>query len=445
MPEINPAVTGPAASRRCAHFDGQSLLWISMALTGPSGSSGSLRYEGFRHFTVESWVYPQPTGQGPATLFTFTGSNGVGLSIGIENNRLTFIGTLQATTNYPVLTTYSEEAWYIPNDQWTHVAVAVSLRSAPQVSLYLNGALVGQITTPSELLFLVESVTIGAEANGSNAQDVTRMRSFFRGCLSDFRVWSSTRTAEQIAASFATGNSSTGPAPGQQDSLWAYWPMSSVSGQQMADLSGNGNNAQIIGSIMTDSPQQPRPSAPPQPAAPMPPSGGATGPAGATLPSTLSDIARGMQHVVNATQEVLEQHYVRMIDRFLNPDGSARIMPIQLNESFRLDVPLIALLNPPSLALDEMQVQMSVRVDDEFTKTFPPLPGTTGEMSRSCFTVTMAPPSGGVGPSGGRASNVIDITMKFKAGDRPEGVTRIIHELTARMLPVAVNDTVSKP
>lgn len=148
-----------------------------------------------------------------------------------------------------------------------------------------------------------------------------------------------------------------------------------------------------------------------------------------------------MQHVVNTTQEVLEQHYVRMIDRFLNPDGSARSMPIQLDRDYRLDVPLIALLNPPSLALDEMQVQMSVRIDDVSIKTFPPPDGAGGVMSRSSFTVTMAPMTSTTSGTGGRPTNIMDITMKFKSGDRPEGVTRIINEFTARMLPTAVSQS----
>lgn len=420
-----------------------------MALSGSSWGSGALRYSGFQQFTVESWVYPQAIGSNPATLFAFTGTLGPTLSIELVDQRLTLAGTLQCLGDQLVPTVYSDAAWQVPNDRWSHVAVVVTLKSSPQITIFINGALVGQATTASELLFVgVDSATIGAQAKGSSAQAATLQHAFFRGFLCDFKVWRSARSAVQIAADVSnTPPHSTVPDP--QSNLWADWPMATVSGQQIDDVSGNGNHAQIIGSIMTQdipstTPASPSPNPAPPPQNPKAPDKPSTlPPPSPALTSTLSDIARGMQHVVNTTQEVLEQHYVRMIDRFLNPDGSARSMPIQLDSSHRLDVPLIALLNPPSLALDEMQVQMSVRIDEESVKTFPPPNGAGSEMSRSSFTVTMAPMSSTTSGSGGRPTNIMDITMKFKSGDRPEGVTRIINEFTARMLPMAVNEPAS--
>lgn len=182
MPDTHPAVAVATASRPCAHFDGTSYLWISMALSGSSWGSGALRYSGFRQFTVESWVYPQAIGSNPATLFAFTGSLGPTMSIQLVDQRLTVAGTLQCLGDQLVPTVYSDTAWQVPNDRWSHVAVVVTLQSSPQITIYINGALAGHATTASELLFVgVDSATIGAQAKGSSAQAATLQHGFFRG------------------------------------------------------------------------------------------------------------------------------------------------------------------------------------------------------------------------------------------------------------------------
>lgn len=423
---------------KSAHFDGRSFLWADMALTGPSLPEGRLRYDGFRHFTIEAWLYPIAGGSQTGTIFGFTGPVGTGFAITIKDHVLSIISTAQFIGTQLVPQTYSQKNWNIPDNQWTHVAIAFQLQIAPQLSIYLNGVLAGTITTTSSFLFEgVDSVIIGAQATGSLASDASATHSFFCGDMHDFKIWSTTRSASQIPGDMSDAAIDVAASPDLLSSLWAYWPMSSISNNYINDASGNSNTAAIVGNIMIQDPKNMTPTD-------SGTSSGSTGSDGKnpdqTLAniSTLSDVARGMQHVVNATQEVLEQHYIRMLDRFLEPDGSARTMSVKLKGPYRLDVPLITLLNPPSLALDEMQVQMSVRIDSESVKTFPPPAGASGTMSRSSFMVTMAPmpdASGTAGPESHRPSNIIDITMKFKAGDRPEGVTRIINEFVAMMIP----------
>jgi hypothetical protein len=153
---------------------------------------------------------------------------------------------------------------------------------------------------------------------------------------------------------------------------------------------------------------------------------------------TLADIARGMQHAVNATQELCEQHYARIIERYFNSDGTAITRRIILpHNAGEMEVPMIAIMPPSGLMLKEAEVEMAVRIDSTAIKSAAPTDEDVAQ-TRTSFAVSFTPRSHDRKPSqessdGG--SSAIDIKMHFKAGDPPEGVARIIEAYANTIIP----------
>lgn len=145
-------------------------------------------------------------------------------------------------------------------------------------------------------------------------------------------------------------------------------------------------------------------------------------------PQSLADIARGMQHAVNSTQELTEQHFQEIIARYFNDDGSAISKRFILPDGSIMDVPLISLVPPAGLQLAEMTVEMSVRIDRSEIKSAHP---DKQELTRTSFKCSFSSRKGDTNLE----QSVIDITMKFVAGDPPEGVAKLMEHYTNTSTP----------
>jgi hypothetical protein len=84
------------------------------------------------------------------------------------------------------------------------------------------------------------------------------------------------------------------------------------------------------------------------------------------------------------------------------------------------------------MQLQEMEVRMAVRFDQ--TETKPAHPDDT-EVTRTSFKVALAG-----GSQDDKKSNVVDLVMKFKRGDPPEGVARIIAEFLNTLKPIDISE-----
>lgn len=153
---------------------------------------------------------------------------------------------------------------------------------------------------------------------------------------------------------------------------------------------------------------------------------------------TLADIARGMQHAVNATQELCEQHYARIIERYFNDDGTAITRRIILpHDAGEMEIPMIAIMPPSGLMLKEAEIEMAVRIDSTAIKSAAPTDEEAAQ-TRTSFAVSFTPRSHDRKPnqeSSDGGSSAIDIKMHFKAGDPPEGVARIIEAYANTIIP----------
>jgi hypothetical protein len=111
-----------------------------------------------------------------------------------------------------------------PADTWFHVAYSYD---GTTHLLYVNGALADSETVPADDR-TPTSVWLGSADGSSN---------MFKGQMDEVRVWTTTRTAAQIAADMAHA-----PA-GPQQGLVAYWTFDdAINGGRSIDLSGSGND-----------------------------------------------------------------------------------------------------------------------------------------------------------------------------------------------------------
>jgi hypothetical protein len=163
---------------------------------------------------------------------------------------------------------------------------------------------------------------------------------------------------------------------------------------------------------------------------------------------TLADIARGMQHAVNATQELCEQHYARIVERYFNDDGTAITKRITLpHGAGEMEVPVIALMPPSGLMLKEAEIEMAVRIDSTAIKSAAPTDEQVSH-TRTSFAVSFTPRAHDRTPNAGNSSDgtsAIDIKMKFVAGDPPEGIARIIEAVANTMIPHEIGKLPPEP
>ena len=154
--------------------------------------------------------------------------------------------------------------------------------------------------------------------------------------------------------------------------------------------------------------------------------------------SDLSDITRGLQEAAAATHTLIAQQYIKLFDQFFdyNPDAlgtpmTAKMVEVAMDERHTLRVPLIALVSPRGLALERMQVDLSVRVNGIDT------PASLKHASEAAapgarFQVTVGA-NGRKGES--REPDEVQIRMQFQACEPPEAINRLIEEYTNLIVP----------
>ncbi len=154
--------------------------------------------------------------------------------------------------------------------------------------------------------------------------------------------------------------------------------------------------------------------------------------------SDLCDITRGLQEAAAATNNLIAQQYIKLFDQFFDYDPEAlgtpmkaKMVEVAMDEQHTLRVPLIALVSPRGLALERMQVDLSVRVQGTDTVTAAcKQAGDANPCAR--FQVTV----GAHGRRGDtRDPDEVQIRMQFQACEPPEALARVIEEYTNLISP----------
>ncbi len=147
----------------------------------------------------------------------------------------------------------------------------------------------------------------------------------------------------------------------------------------------------------------------------------------------LTDITRGLQHAAAATMDMVADQFIRMLEEFFVPeeDGTlrAKMVRVQVSETDFVELPMISLVRPRGLTLEGMRVDLSVKLDRSRVKDVLGVNAT-----RSSFTVSIAPKEAGA-ERRRRRSDVIDVSLEFKAWEAPEAAMKLIDMYTNLVTP----------
>lgn len=152
--------------------------------------------------------------------------------------------------------------------------------------------------------------------------------------------------------------------------------------------------------------------------------------------SDLCDITRGLQEAAAATTSLIAQQYIKLFDQFFDYDAQAlgapmkaKMVEVAMDDRHTLRIPLVALVAPRGLALERMQVDLSVKIQN--TAANPP-DALQGRSER--FFVKVGTPGKRQGDS--RDPDEVQIRMQFQACEPPEALNRLIEEYTNLISPI---------
>lgn len=159
--------------------------------------------------------------------------------------------------------------------------------------------------------------------------------------------------------------------------------------------------------------------------------------------SDLRDITRGLHDAATAANNLIAHQYIKLFDQFFDYDPQdlgtpmkAKMVEVALDDVHRIKVPLISLVAPKGLALDTMQVDLSVRIQStELDDASHSLANCA--MNSERFMVTLG--TSGAGASE-RDAGEVRISLQFKACEPPEGINRLIEAYTHQINPVRQAD-----
>lgn len=140
---------------------------------------------------------------------------------------------------------------------------------------------------------------------------------------------------------------------------------------------------------------------------------------------TLSDVIRGMQYCVNTAAEITEQHYLSQLSDYFDEDGNPVMFTYRNSSGQIVEIPVFTLMNHAELLLDEINIKMALPVKYSEIKTEEVDSNAIEDfqVSRSVFYLD------NLSTSPKRKQGEIEIEMRFKSGERPEAVSRIVDKL----------------
>ena len=203
MAVVAIAVFSAVAAQGAVVLKNADWATATLATNGMEAAHGHFP-AGLTSFTVEAWVKPTANIPKSNNLGNWIYANMKGSDAGrfiflIHNGRL---GSFHATPrDWPEAT---GSAGVIPLNEWTHVAMA---RTPSSIKFYVNGAFVSETNAVNNGTFRAAppdgAQTIGNQHSGiRNGENAVNDR-VFQGSISDLRVWTVERTAEEIAANYA--------------------------------------------------------------------------------------------------------------------------------------------------------------------------------------------------------------------------------------------------
>jgi hypothetical protein len=162
---------------------------------------------------------------------------------------------------------------------------------------------------------------------------------------------------------------------------------------------------------------------------------------------TFADLIRGMQHAVNTAQEMLHDYQFQLVKKYFDDNGFPIMQDIRLSDGRVVEVPWITLVPQSLLAIDEIDLDFAIQVASAETKGFIKSAHNKTQQAnngvappRSSFTVAFARRASFLGGLFGKDKaqegqaqqepfDTIDVKIKFKSVDLPEGAQRVLDML----------------
>lgn len=146
---------------------------------------------------------------------------------------------------------------------------------------------------------------------------------------------------------------------------------------------------------------------------------------------TLSDIVRGIAHAAQSANEISELAILKHFNHFFEEENScliAKTAKIQIDEKHVFNIPLITLVDPSTLSLNEIEVKMAVRMQESTVKEQLHLVSDELKVQRTSFNVSLT----GCRPD---KQDTIKVTMKFAKAEPQEGLSRMLELLNNTIKP----------
>lgn len=135
----------------------------------------------------------------------------------------------------------------------------------------------------------------------------------------------------------------------------------------------------------------------------------------------LSDILKGLHNAVNSAQEMLQAQQVQNLTKFWQSDDGTPISQKLKVGDRELNVPLMSLVSHSHLEMDDVEIKFKARIGDVASHSFANKLESNNAMTHSDLQMEM---------EGIKATDddVMEITIRFKQKDTPEGVARLTDE-----------------
>jgi len=154
-----------------------------------------------------------------------------------------------------------------------------------------------------------------------------------------------------------------------------------------------------------------------------------------SVPQTLASLIRGLQHSVNSAMDMLESRNVELLTRFFNEEGHPITRRLKIDEKTAVDIPIISIVNPQSLQIDEVEMDFAVQVNNVPVKRRQNQKGFIVDETPEELKTWLERSSLEVSFNGGKGQTAMNIKVKFKSSPIPEGMSRVVEEYDKRINP----------
>lgn len=156
-------------------------------------------------------------------------------------------------------------------------------------------------------------------------------------------------------------------------------------------------------------------------------------------PVKLTDITRGLYHAASSTYSMVANQYINLLSQYFDETLEGTYVPktvvVQLPDETVMDLPLISLVAPKGLMLDKVDFDFAVAADpSSLAEATTSLDGLN--LTRSSFKVEMAAQNSDDGAGSRSREGVVDISMKFRAIEPPEGLMRLLDKFASIVTPL---------